>query len=182
MVNVTIYSIHGSYGSYYISYWIWWLWTCWGNMKLETIGFERQPVFKQSFFPLSGEGLSILTKVQLLLLFFLLLCFPSYYYSSSSALLILLLIIIIVVSFPMFFICFVLSQCNLEFEYTLFLWVSVHETSGLLHKVVAFLRWQQKHTQNNSKSFGFSINIPRCIISVKPAPNASPTQFNLLGW
>jgi hypothetical protein len=74
-------------------------------MKLETIGFERQPVFKQSFFPLLGEGLSILTKVQLLLLFFLLLCFSSYSYSSA---LLILLLIIIVVSFPMFFTCFVL--------------------------------------------------------------------------
>ena len=80
------------------------MWTFWGNMKLETIGFERQPVFKQSFFPLLGEGLSILTKVQLLLLFFLLLCFSSYSYSSA----LLILLIIIVVSFPMFFTCFVL--------------------------------------------------------------------------
>ena len=81
------------------------MWTFWGNMKLETIGFERQPVFKQSFFPLLGEGLSILTKVQLLLLFFLLLCFSSYSYSSA---LLILLLIIIVVSFPMVFTCFVL--------------------------------------------------------------------------
>lgn len=55
--------------------------------------------------PFLSEGLSILTKVQLLLLFFLLLCFSSYSYSSA---LLILLLIIIVVSFPMFFTCFVL--------------------------------------------------------------------------
>ena len=66
---------------------------------------------------------------------------------------------------------------------TFSLWLPVHERFGLLRKFVVVRRWQQNHMQNDSKSCGFSINIPSCRISVRPGQNTSPpTQFVMGCW